>query len=75
MNAILNAVRNSVGIEGAALYVTHPPCSDCAKHIANTGIVEVIVPPIDESLPRWQESMNKGKEILTRVGIYYYEIR
>lgn len=39
MNAILNA---TTPIEGASLYITHFPCSACAKLIAQTGIKKII---------------------------------
>jgi len=40
-NAIAQAARNGVSIEGASLYLTHSPCYDCFKMIVNTGISDV----------------------------------
>lgn len=37
-NAILQAARNGVRIDGASIYVTASPCWDCFKLIANAGI-------------------------------------
>lgn len=37
-NAILQAARNGVMIEGAAIYVTASPCWNCFKQLANAGI-------------------------------------
>ena len=37
-NALLQAARHGVGIEGADIYVTSSPCWDCFKLIANAGI-------------------------------------
>jgi dCMP deaminase len=37
-NAIIQAARNGVSIEGAAVYVTASPCWSCFKQIANAGI-------------------------------------
>jgi len=42
-NAILQAARNGVSIEGAEIYVTNFPCSICARMIANSGIRHVHV--------------------------------
>ena len=42
-NAILQAARNGVSIEGAEIYVTTFPCPICARMIANSGIQEVKV--------------------------------
>lgn len=41
-NAILTAARFGVPIAGADLYVTLPPCADCAKLIAAAGLRRVI---------------------------------
>jgi dCMP deaminase len=40
-NAIAQAARNGVRIEGAAIYVTASPCWSCFKLIANSGIVRI----------------------------------
>ncbi len=40
-NAILQAARHGVRIEGADIYVTASPCWDCFKLIANAGIRRV----------------------------------
>ncbi|HPC83438.1 MAG TPA: dCMP deaminase family protein [Thermoanaerobaculaceae bacterium] len=41
-NAILQAARHGVRIEGAEIYVTASPCWDCFKLITNAGIVKVL---------------------------------
>ncbi|MFI5168559.1 MAG: deoxycytidylate deaminase [Thermoanaerobaculales bacterium] len=41
-NAILQAARHGVRIEGADVYVTASPCWDCFKLIANAGLARVI---------------------------------
>jgi dCMP deaminase len=40
-NALVQAARNGVGIEGAAIYITASPCWSCFKLIANAGIRQV----------------------------------
>ena len=37
-NAIIQAARNGVTIEGSSIYVTASPCWNCFKQIANAGI-------------------------------------
>ena len=37
-NAILQAAKNGVRIEGAELYITASPCWTCFKMVANAGI-------------------------------------
>ncbi|MBS7263459.1 MAG: cytidine/deoxycytidylate deaminase family protein [Eubacteriales bacterium] len=41
-NAIIQAAKIGVCIEGATLYCTHQPCIICAKMIINSGIKRVI---------------------------------
>ncbi|MBD3868901.1 MAG: dCMP deaminase family protein [Acidobacteria bacterium] len=40
-NAIIQAAKNGVRIEGAELYTTASPCWNCFKLIVNAGIVTV----------------------------------
>jgi dCMP deaminase len=41
-NAILQAARHGVRIEGADIYVTASPCWDCFKLVANAGLSRVL---------------------------------
>lgn len=41
-NAIIQAARLGVSIDGATLYCTHQPCVICAKMIINSGIIRVV---------------------------------
>ena len=40
-NAILQAARTGMNIEGCAIYVTASPCFNCFKLIANSGLVAI----------------------------------
>jgi dCMP deaminase len=40
-NAISDAARRGVSLDGATAYITHYPCINCAKIMAAAGIVEV----------------------------------
>lgn len=40
-NALVQAARNGVPVEGGMLYLTDSPCYDCFKLIVNAGIVAV----------------------------------
>jgi len=42
MNAICNAARHGVAIEGATIYSKMEPCYTCAKAIINAGIKRVV---------------------------------
>ncbi len=41
-NAVIQAARNGVRIEGAGIYVTASPCWQCFKMIANAGLRRVV---------------------------------
>ncbi len=41
-NAIIQAARNGVRIEGASIYVTASPCWQCFKMIANAGVKRIV---------------------------------
>ena len=41
-NAIIQAARLGISIDGATLYCTHQPCVLCAKMIVNAGIRRVV---------------------------------
>lgn len=41
-NAIIQAAKLGVSIDGATLYCTHFPCTICAKMIINAGIQRIV---------------------------------
>lgn len=42
-NAILQAAKEGISLDGATLYVSMTPCDTCAKLIINAGIKRVVV--------------------------------
>ena len=40
-NAVIQAARNGVNIDGGTTYVTASPCWNCFKQLANAGIVRI----------------------------------
>jgi len=41
-NAIIQAAKHGVRIDGATLYTTHHPCSMCAKMVINAGVQRIV---------------------------------
>ncbi|MBQ5926493.1 MAG: cytidine/deoxycytidylate deaminase family protein [Clostridia bacterium] len=41
-NAVIQAAKCGINIDGGTLYCTHQPCVICAKIIINAGIVRVV---------------------------------
>lgn len=76
-NAIINAGRNGAKIDGSILYVTQPPCPNCAKMIANAGIKEVWYIDLDKSkkgIAGWRDELSISFEMFDEVGIIYQAI-
>lgn len=44
-NAILNAARKGIALEGATAYITGTPCSRCFRGLLNAGIKKIIHGP------------------------------
>lgn len=42
-NAIIQAAVHGISISGATIYVTHQPCSLCAKMLINAGIEKIVI--------------------------------
>lgn len=42
MNAIIWAARKGISIEGATIYVTLEPCSECSKNLIASGIKKIV---------------------------------
>jgi len=42
MNAIIWAAREGIKIDGATIYVTLEPCSECSKNIIASGIKRIV---------------------------------
>ena len=63
-NAICQAAKLGLSIDGATLYCTHQPCTICARLIINSGIKKVVYKngyPDDFSLELFKEA---GVEIV-----------
>ena len=58
-NAIVQASKLGISVDGATLYCTHQPCVICAKMIINSGIKRVVYEqgyPDDFSLQLFEEA-------------------
>lgn len=63
-NAIIQAARYGIDIEGSSIYITTEPCSVCAKMLINAGIKEVVfATPYPDAL---SEELLSETDIITR---------
>jgi dCMP deaminase len=77
LNAILNAAKNGVQLEGSEIYVYGlPTCCDCAKAIIQSGIKKVFYTfPGDHELPeKWRESFEHSSAMYKETGVIFERI-
>lgn len=71
-NAIYNAARHGVALDGAVVYVPWHPCSDCARAIIQAGLAVVVtveLPAGDPLRQRWGDDIGIARVMLAEAGI------
>ena len=63
-NAIAKVAASTESSEGASMFCTHTPCTECAKMIVQAGIKEVFISEHYES-----DNYKSGEEVLTESGV------
>jgi dCMP deaminase len=68
-NAIYNAARIGVSLNGCRLYVSLFPCSDCARAIIQSGICQIntFEPPANEAV--FGRSFEVSRDMFLEAGI------
>jgi len=68
-NAIYYAARIGVPLQGCTMYVPWFPCTECAKGIIQSGIVEVVAyePSTDDD--KWSSEFLIVKEMFKEAGV------
>jgi dCMP deaminase len=70
LNAITNAAKVGIPLDGSSLVVTHPPCMDCSRAIVQAGIVHVFVPHwSNEFGVRWIEHISRSRRLFEECGV------
>lgn len=61
-NAIYNAARTGIPLNGCTMYTNGVPCTDCARGIIQAGLKRVIVHKewVDNTPPRWKEHAQRS---------------
>lgn len=60
-NAVAQAARIGVSLTACTAYVTHHPCSACARSLIQAGVTRVVVGPGQTSMP--QEEFDVAEEM------------
>jgi dCMP deaminase len=68
-NAILNAAKNGTKVEGSTLYVTFPPCSQCASAIVQAGVAQVVCPDPAQAPERWRSNFLAASDLFYEAGV------
>ena len=68
-NAILNAAKNGTKVEGSTLYVTFPPCSQCASAIIQAGVAKVVCPNPIYAPQRWLDNFIAASNLFCEAGV------
>lgn len=69
INAISEAARQGVPLDGCTIYTTHFPCAGCSKAIIQSGIVRVVSPPPDYSDARWAGEWRVSEQMFGEAGV------
>ena len=69
VNAILNAAKNGAQTKNSKLYVTFPPCVNCAASVVQAGVSMVVCPCLSTAPERWRESFQQGQSLLKEAGV------
>lgn len=64
MNAVVQAARNGVRIEGASIYITASPCWNCFKTLANAGIRRICYGEVYQDPRSFQVALDLGIEMV-----------
>jgi dCMP deaminase len=74
-NAILNAAKNGCSTEKTTLYVSFPPCTQCASAVIQAGVTKVICPNPILAPERWIKSFLAASTLFCEAGIavLYYD--
>lgn len=73
MNLIATAAREGIRIEGCSVYVTHPPCSACARLLIQSGVSRVVHGPGTTSMP--EDEFEAARLMFEESGTAVFEIK
>jgi dCMP deaminase len=72
-NIIATAAKRGISTDGCSLYVTHHPCSSCARSIIQSGIRAVYVGMGTTSMPA--EEFEAAATMFKEVGVNVVQIK
>lgn len=67
MNAIAQAARHGVSIDGSTAYITNMPCTTCAKALLAAGIIRVVIFSDYTGSSQAEDFFNKSAVVLDKL--------
>lgn len=68
-NAIYNAARLGISLDGCSIYLTWYPCTDCARALVQSGIRRLVGLEPDWNDLKWQSHFAVTRELLAEAGV------
>jgi dCMP deaminase len=68
-NAIFNAAKKGITLEGSIIYLRWYPCNDCARAIIQSGIKKVICDKPDFNDERWGDKFLTSHQMFKECGV------
>jgi dCMP deaminase len=68
-NAIYNAARIGVRLEGATVYLSWFPCAACARAIVQVGTERLVAIKPDDQSSRWSDQFKVSASVLQEAGV------
>lgn len=70
-NAIYNAARHGIKLEGATIYIPWYPCADCARAVVQSGIKTMVAGVPDLNDPKWGDDFKAALIIISEGGVIH----
>jgi dCMP deaminase len=68
-NAIYDAARRGIALDGGTIYIPWFPCMDCARAIVQAGIRRLVGFRPDHSDPTWGEHFIAAMDLFREAGV------
>ena len=68
-NAIYQAARVGIAVQGCTMYLSWFPCMDCARALVQAGIARLVAAKPDVSEPEWGKHFEEATKLLCEAEI------
>ncbi len=68
-NAIFNAARTGIALQGATMYLPWFPCAACARAIVQVGLKTLVAIRPKREDPQWGDQFEVSEQLLREAGV------